>query len=135
VSPLRDLNGHHEPRWRLRVFYMWCILFTLATSFALYKVQDYANTNRSLIGQVRQNQRDIVHTGDLATYKLCVSVRKGKLDRIDEYQFTLQRTIQLFHKNPLLPRDQLKITKDFYHALIRRTRKSIVPCPPVKESR
>lgn len=63
-----------------------------------------------------------------ADKKLCESVRQGKLDRISEYRFTISRTRAFYEQNPSVPKANLKLTVDFYDALIARTRASIIEC-------
>ncbi len=65
--------------------------------------------------------------------KLCRSVKQGKLDRISEYHFTIDRTKAFYAQNPALPTKNLAVTIRFYDDLIRRTKAGIVNCPPIPE--
>ena len=127
-------DGRHN--WRFIVVVVWLVIFTLMTSYALKQASnandataDLAKKNTRLIYKVHRQQIQIQSNAADAAYRLCLSVRRGKLDRIDEYKFTLQRTEEFFKENPSTQSDaSLQRTIDFYHDLIQRTQDQIVPC-------
>lgn len=117
-------NGEERIRnWRFVIIMIYLFVVTITCAYALKQVSDYSLRNRELLHQ-------IAHLSQESDYKLCLSVNKGKVDRIDEYQFTLKRTREIYAEMNL-PTENLKITEDFYNSLIQRARDSIVPCPPV----
>lgn len=116
-----------QRNWRFIIIMIYMTIVAFACAYGIKKATDATTANTDLINR-------IVVVGKEADYKLCLSVRQGKIDRIKEYKFTLARTVSFYNSNPQVPRDTLKITEDFYHDLIQRTKDSIVPCPPPPES-
>lgn len=119
-------TDHAGRNWRFIILMIYMTIVALGCAYGIKKALDASDQNALVI-------RKIAVLGKESDYKLCVSVKKGKEDRIREYQFTLRRTIAAYKANPDIPRNGLQIAMNFYHDLIRRTERSIVPCPPAPE--
>jgi len=95
-------------------------------AWSFYKVHTEQNQLQSQQLQFKQNQLQV-------DFKICDSLNKGKLDRVSDYQFTIKRTEAFFKNLPHTAKNEknLRITRRFYHGLIRHTLNQIIKCPKV----